>query len=305
MAEPRVDILMATYNGASFLQEQVESIRGQDHRNWRLLVHDDGSRDQTLAILREFVAIDERIVLIEDEQKGLGAARNFLHLLGYADAPYVFFADQDDVWLPSKVSRQLAGFPRHDVPSVQYCNGYYLVDDRIEQRFVNRLHPRKLNEQLFLNGGIVGCSMVMNRAMQRLVLPAPQYVAMHDHLLVTAALTFGELHYVDVPLFYYRQHSHNVTGKQERRLFAHIKGKLLSKRTLVDHRHYEANRSFYAHFKNRLPSSISALFEAYFAIINEKRLFRRLLLVKQHQFQLAHKKYLLYLKTILRKTGKE
>ena len=74
-----VDILMATYNGEAFVEEQVQSIINQTYTDWRLLVHDDGSTDKTMEILHRLAEEDERVVVIEDGVQHLGVAKNFIH----------------------------------------------------------------------------------------------------------------------------------------------------------------------------------------------------------------------------------
>ena len=86
--QPKIDILMATYNGEQYLPVQLRSLQNQTYRNWRLLVHDDASTDATLSVLRDFAARDERIVLVEDDVVFRSAALNFLHLLQFSDSPF-------------------------------------------------------------------------------------------------------------------------------------------------------------------------------------------------------------------------
>ena len=76
-----IDILLATYNGAAYIREQIGSILQQTVADWHLLVHDDGSTDGTVDIVREYVQADKRIRLVEDGERHLGVAKNFLHLL--------------------------------------------------------------------------------------------------------------------------------------------------------------------------------------------------------------------------------
>ena len=89
-----VDILMATYNGEAFVEEQVRSIIAQSFSDWRLLIHDDGSTDQTISILQRLSREDERILLIEDNISHLGVARNFIHLASLSTAPYCMFCEE-------------------------------------------------------------------------------------------------------------------------------------------------------------------------------------------------------------------
>jgi glycosyltransferase involved in cell wall biosynthesis len=98
----KVDILLATYNGGEFLADQLASIERQTFSEWRLIVRDDGSTDNTVLILEEFrECYPDKVLLIEDLEHNLGPGRNFERLLGYSDAPYFFFCDQDDVWMDS------------------------------------------------------------------------------------------------------------------------------------------------------------------------------------------------------------
>ena len=108
-----VDILLATYNGARFLREQLDSIVGQTYAHWRLLVRDDGSSDGTAAILEEYQRrIGERMQIVRDELGRLGPALNFGRLLRLSDAAYATFCDQDDVWMPDRIEQLLAEMRR-------------------------------------------------------------------------------------------------------------------------------------------------------------------------------------------------
>ena len=101
---------MAAYNGAEFLSDQIQSIQGQTISNWTLLVRDDGSEDNTSDVLEKLAAKDKRIRCIHDTCGCLGAARNFGELMRVAlveGADLIFFSDQDDVWVPDKIVRQL------------------------------------------------------------------------------------------------------------------------------------------------------------------------------------------------------
>src|SRR5262245_26477445 len=95
--EVSIDILMGTYNGAEFLEQQIESLVTQTCSEWRLLVRDDGSTDATARILQAVSQAHPRIQIVSDELGRLGAGQNFHHLLGLSTAPYVMFCDQDDV----------------------------------------------------------------------------------------------------------------------------------------------------------------------------------------------------------------
>src|SRR5437016_2549915 len=98
-------ILLSSYNGARYIGEQIESVRAQTTRDWRLLIRDDGSSDQTASIARSYVAQDNRIQILNDNFGNVGPSASFGLLLSAAaraDASYVFLSDQDDVWIPTK-----------------------------------------------------------------------------------------------------------------------------------------------------------------------------------------------------------
>ena len=106
---PHVAVLMATYNGAEFLSEQLDSLAVQTHGNWRLWVSDDGSADATIDILRRYQKVwrEDRLILLSGPGRGFQA--NFLELTARPDisADYYAWSDQDDVWLPEKLARAL------------------------------------------------------------------------------------------------------------------------------------------------------------------------------------------------------
>ena len=104
-----IDILLATYNGETFLDEQLDSIAAQAHGDWRLIARDDGSSDRTPEILEAFrMRHPGKVVVLEDGDGNLGLVQNFSRLMAHSDAPYAAFCDQDDVWMPEKLALSLA-----------------------------------------------------------------------------------------------------------------------------------------------------------------------------------------------------
>ena len=106
-------ILMATYNGEEFIREQINSILNQTYKNWKLIIHDDGSTDNTVDIIKEYTKkYPNKIILIEDNIKCNGAKENFSHLIKIAyknfNFDYILFSDQDDIWLPNKIEVSLS-----------------------------------------------------------------------------------------------------------------------------------------------------------------------------------------------------
>ena len=96
---------MATYNGATYLSEQIDSILHQSFTDWHLFIHDDGSSDCTKAILTRYVHEYPKAITLLDYSPQHGACSNFLSMVERIDAPYYMFCDQDDIWLPDKIAK--------------------------------------------------------------------------------------------------------------------------------------------------------------------------------------------------------
>ena len=100
-----VDILMATYNGGKYIAEQIDSILNQNYNDWKLYIRDDGSKDNTVNIVKEYIEkYPDKIILIEDGRRNLGPKLNFGELLKISKSEYCMFCDHDDVWMEDKVS---------------------------------------------------------------------------------------------------------------------------------------------------------------------------------------------------------
>ena len=295
-----VDIVMATYNGAKYIKPQILSILAQTYSDWKLLIHDDGSSDETITTIKELQKLDERIVLIEDDEKFGNAGANFLHTLKFSTAPFIMFCDQDDIWFESKIELHLNKIKDQKIPYAVYSNGYTYNGQIItSQNFIN-FHRTHLKDSLFLNGGIHGCCVMFNKALLDIFNNnLPPYVFMHDHFITMAAVTFGKMEYIDKALMLYRQHDRNVTGNVVLSPTARIKTFLDSDNPVLEKRHYQANESFYQHFNNQLSASQKELFIGYLEYPKVTKI-QRLLTILKFQFKSKNVSTLL-LKTLIRK----
>lgn len=214
---PQVTILMCTYNGARFLRAQLTSIEQQTHVNWRLVVSDDGSSDETLDILRNFAArISQPVELRRGPQRG--AAANFMALAAdpSIEGELFTFCDQDDVWHADKLSRALSWVKSSpaDVP-VAYGARTRLIDAQGEEIGWSPLFRRTPTFANALVQSIAGGNtMMFNRAAKRLMERAGAVdVVSHDwwaYQLVTGH--GGSFHYDREPRLDYCQHGGNCVG---------------------------------------------------------------------------------------------
>lgn len=211
---------MGVYNGAAALPEQLESFVAQTHLNWQLYVSDDDSTDGSMAILRSFAA-KRKIVITQGP--GRGFAQNFLSLIaGLPDNPgYTALSDQDDVWLPEKLSTALAALSAHspDQPAM-YCGRRLNWDPVTGTKSPSRLYRRAPGFANALVENIAGGNtIVLNPAAARLardLAATTGDIYAHDwwlYLLITGV--GGTVIYDPTPHVLYRQHVGNVIGAGE------------------------------------------------------------------------------------------
>ena len=216
---PSLAILLCTYNGARFLPAQLASLATQSFTDWRLFVSDDGSGDDTLAIVADHK--DRLGVAPVDVRNGprQGFVKNFLSLA--CDPALAFdyyaFCDQDDVWEPEKLARaveRLSSRPP-DVPAM-YCSRTMLIDQEGRTLGYSRAYRRKPSFRNALVQSLAsGNTIVLNEAARRLLMVcgSDAKVPSHDwwsYLLISSA--GGEVYYDQVPQVQYRMHGENVIG---------------------------------------------------------------------------------------------
>lgn len=233
MSESAALVLLSSYNGARYIGEQIESIRAQTFRDWRLLVRDDGSADETKSIVRELSALDDRIELLGDNRGNVGPYPSFGLLLAAAartDARYLFLSDQDDVWSPTKMAGQLEA-----VRSAEKSHGashpilahsdLEVVGEKLEpiHRSFRQFQGFSHNFEdplrtLLIHNGVMGCTIAMNRALLDIALPLPAGLH-HDWWLGLCAATTGTVLTTGERTVRYRQHASNAVGAHARRAF--------------------------------------------------------------------------------------
>lgn len=226
-----VDILMATYNGEEFISEQIESIINQTHNNWRLIIKDDGSEDDTAITVKEYTRrFPEKISLVDDIGNNLGACQNFARLMEYSKSDYIMFCDQDDVWLPDKIGITLQKILEMERSYGKNTPLLVYTDLKVADNDLNiiansfwqyqKLDPetgQALN-RLLVQNVVTGCTMIINNALKKLSMPIPQDAIMHDWWITLVAASFGKIGYVDDSTVLYRQHDKNDIGAKDLRV---------------------------------------------------------------------------------------
>jgi glycosyltransferase involved in cell wall biosynthesis len=221
---PTVEVLLATWNGERYLSMQLQSLLAQTTQGFVIVVSDDCSSDETLTILETFASAHPGLMqILPPVGRRLGACANFARLLAQAKSEYIFFCDQDDIWLPDKVEVSLKRMRSVECQSASNTpilvhTDLVVVDEVLRQlqgsyfRFTG-LDPRSNSlGALLLGNASAGCTQVANRALYELARPIPSTALMHDHWLALIAVGLERLEFVAVPTVLYRQHSGNFLG---------------------------------------------------------------------------------------------
>jgi len=221
--EPTVHILLATYNGARYLHEQLESIAKQTHSAWTLTVSDDGSTDDTLEIVQRFaIQVTQPVSVLRGPRKN-SATANFCHLVSQAPEnnfqDLYAFCDQDDVWYAKKLEKAVSWHAQHPSQSIRlYCGRTQYVNKQLAPIGLSPSikRPPSFGNALVQNIAS-GNTMVFNHAVlmaQKKI--QPEHSVWHDWTTYIVTTALGGLVWFDFePCLHYRQHAGNVIGSND------------------------------------------------------------------------------------------
>lgn len=221
----KFSVAMCTYNGGRFLAEQLESIAGQTRPPDELIVCDDGSRDDTLHIVRKFAAAAPFTVSLTINEKNLGSTKNFERAIDLCSGDLIALCDQDDVWLSEKLARTESLLASR--PEV----GAVFTDAEMVDANLQPLHQRlwasigfdgrkqqKVKAghalRLLIDGNFAtGATLVFRAKYRDLVLPIPQIEeCIHDAWIVSLISAVAQLDFINQPMMLYRQHPSQQLG---------------------------------------------------------------------------------------------
>jgi glycosyltransferase involved in cell wall biosynthesis len=209
--KPTVDVLLATFNGARYLEEQLDSLDRQEDVNVRVWANDDGSVDETLTILNKWEARG----LIKEISKTprVGSTRAFLSLLSvHTDSEFVAFCDQDDIWHPKKLAIQLLNIV-NDKPGCVISQRLFVDSSGTVIGASKKLRKSPSFENAMIENIAPGNTILMNNQAINLInrFQGPP-VKHYDSWIYLLLTYFGKVDYVDQPLVRYRIHDENNIG---------------------------------------------------------------------------------------------
>lgn len=245
---PSVAILMCTYNGELYLKEQLDSIQDQDYQNWTLYVSEDGSTDQTLPILKSYQALwgKSKLQILKGPRQGF--QKNFMSLITSKKihADFYILCDQDDVWLPQKITAAITYLETQDQTRPQlYCGRTSYVNKKL--KFIQHsdlfLRPTSFHNAI-VQSIAGGNTMAYNNALKKIPsLFQDVRIISHDWWLYILCELSGGMTYFDVNSYIlYRQHEGSLIGANTtvlakvKRLYMLLSGKFIQ----YNDCHYEA-----------------------------------------------------------------
>ena len=220
----RCVVLLATYNGESYIKDQINSIFSQENVDVTVLFRDDGSTDNTVSILNSIAGISQ---IKDNYPRNCGSASNFLILASrmkeYTECDYIFFADQDDIWLPNKMS---AAIKKLNSGYSAYSGSFYQTNqycDELSKKYVKKGFRDKQYGSLFRSPG-PGFTFAFKADTFREIINSHYFanyfpmgtirVKWHDWFIFCVAMDLGLNWYIDdEPYALYRIHSNNDTGR--------------------------------------------------------------------------------------------
>lgn len=221
-----IDIVIATCNGEKYIKEQIYSILELDLFNVyirKIIVCDDKSEDDTLAIIRSLVHHEKLMLITNDEDTRLGPTKNFIKGMLFAEAEFIMLSDQDDVWCNQKLKLYIDAINNNKNENLLIFSDLNVVNSELEiisPSFYRYQHfsPRTVYnlKSLFLENVVPGCTMMFNRKLLNKAVPLANSCRMHDWWLILCAAVYGKIVYIDESLSLYRQHGNNQVGAQRK-----------------------------------------------------------------------------------------
>lgn len=287
----KIAILMSTYNGESYLADQIDSIINQSYSNWHLYIRDDGSSDATPDIIRHYSDKYSKISFVNDGNIiNMGVIKSFMNLLENTDADFYMFSDQDDVWKTDKILNTLKFIKRHDYQSKPVCvyTNLQVVDNKLQGDEALLNHNWQDFLHLLFTNNAYGCTMMLNKRLKDLVnFDSIDYknIFMHDWWLMLLAAAFGEVGYLNEKTILYRQHGNNQVGASSKKIWSYVHRIINPKRDRIAlQRSVGLATEFYSEYGNseKLNNSIKEYVKNYGVLHSKSSFFNNLRLVLKY-----------------------
>ncbi|ADV44132.1 glycosyltransferase family 2 protein [Bacteroides helcogenes] len=202
-----ISVCIATYNGEKFIKEQLDSILNQLSDEDEIIISDDSSTDGTMNIISSY---QDRRIKIFPNQKFHSPIYNFENAINHCSGDFIFLSDQDDVWLPDKISEILPYLNKYDL----VMSNARVVDSSLRTLKENLYDSDNIMGSLFsyiLKNPYTGCLIAINRRCLSYVLPFPAKLPMHDIWIGGCCQLFSKVFFLNKNLILFRRHENNVS----------------------------------------------------------------------------------------------
>lgn len=203
----KISIAMATYNGADYILEQLQSFIDQTLLPDELIITDDCSTDKTEEVVNEFSRIAPFPVIFNRNEKNLGYCGNFNAALMKATGDLVFLSDQDDVWFPEKI-QAMVNLANLNPDSLVFMNDAELTDKDLNSVGLTKLGQIK-SAGFGFDAFVMGCCCAVRKELLEICMPIPDGYKSHDRWLVDFAEGLDAKYVESTVLQYYRRHGSN------------------------------------------------------------------------------------------------
>jgi len=222
-----LSVALCTYNGGAYLQEQLESIAAQTLPPAELVVCDDGSTDNTMALIRDYARRAPFAVRLYDNEHRLGVIANYSRAVSLCRGDYIALCDQDDLWCPEKLELSLdcmrgaeerygqkTPLMVHSDLQVVDLQGRIMAASLMKSQNIHHVEDEPLKTLLAQNF-VTGCTVLLNRPLAEAALPLPEKALMHDWWFALVASVLGRIVFLPRPTVSYRQHGGNTVGAKK------------------------------------------------------------------------------------------
>lgn len=221
----KISIALCTYNGAKYLEKQIESFLRQTRLPDELVICDDCSRDETPQIIKNFCETSPFPVRLHVNETNLGSTKNFERAISYCRGDLIFLCDQDDVWLPTKIAETEKVFAESEKIGLVFSNAE-LVDENLESLGVDlwqvsftpeekrKSLDGKFFEVLLRRNVVTGATAAFRRDLRECFAPIPTNIpyVIHDGWIALVISAVAEIRFIEKPLIKYRQHPGQQLG---------------------------------------------------------------------------------------------
>jgi len=309
--DPLVSVAMATYNGETFIQAQLESIIHQSHQNIEIIIVDDASTDRTPEILKAYAVRDSRIKLYFN-QKNSGHNKAFEKAISLTNSEFIALSDQNDIWLSHKIE-YLINFLVNN-PDILLCyHAANIIDSNNEvtsnslwEAMKIKLYEGSIFDQSRISKTIVemprlhGCMLMFRHRLKNFILPFPDEIFAHDWWIGFIASVHGKINAIPHILMSYRQHEKNLCGLEltEKRIKEIPLSERYKRLALQYHAMYTYCLNFNENFsyKNQIRKLAKVIHRYYitylkrYEMLNSSRRKKRLLILLRFPFGLFNLK---------------